>query len=210
MSPSEHSGSFGGQITGCHNSMSCICIKWHFPRSGSDLSGQTMQHLVGCSTVLLVLNVDSHLKWRLMLTKRPASCHTSAICSPVYRRGPPATWLDPPHPLESKLSSDLPAWNDPFRFIPHNRPASSLVHIPTLWVYVLSHMPVISPFHICASFFPLCWKKVGKVEEKKGAQWKFQTLLQCCMHGSSDTLLSSRFPPPLTDGSYQTVWKYCG
>lgn len=112
------------------------------------------------------------------------------------------------HPLESKLSSDLPAWNDPFRFIPHNRPPSSL-HIPTLCVYVLAHMPVISPFHICASF-PPCLKKSGKRREKKGVQWKFQTLLLCCMHGSSDTPLSSLFPPLLTDGSYQTVWKYCG
>lgn len=113
------------------------------------------------------------------------------------------------HPLESKLSSDLPAWNDPFRFFPHNRPPSSVVHIPTLCVYVLAQMPVISPFHICA-FFPLYWEKVGKKEKKKGAQWKFQTLLPCCMHGSSVTPLSSLFPPLLTDGSYQTVWKYCG
>lgn len=28
-------------------------------------------------------------------------------------------------------------------------------------------MPVISPFHICASFFSLCWKKSGKRRKKR-------------------------------------------
>lgn len=134
---------------------------------------------------------------------------------PSVPKGSTSNLIGPLHPLESKLSSDLLAWNDPFRFTPHNRPPSSLVHTPTLWVYVLAQMPVISPFHFCASFFPpVVKKKVGKEEEeeekKEAAQWKFQTLLLCCMHGSSDTLLSSLLPPLLTDGSYQTVWKYCG
>lgn len=86
---------------------------------------------------------------------------------PSVPKGSTSNLIGPLHPLESKLSSDLPAWNDPFRFTPHNRPPSGLVHIPTLCVYVLAQMPVISPFHICASFFPLCWEKVGKRREKK-------------------------------------------
>lgn len=106
------------------------------------------------------------------------------------------------HPLESKLSEDPPAWNDPFRFIPHIRPLSGPVHIPTVFVYVVVQTPVISPFHICVFFFSPALKKVWK----KGAQWKFQTLLLFCMHGSNGTLLSSLFSPLLTDGSYQTAW----
>lgn len=132
----------------------------------------------------------------------PHPCHLQ----PSVPKGSTSNLIGPLHPLESKLSSDLPAWNDPFRFIPHNRPPSSLVHIPTPCVYVLARMPVISPFHL---FSPLLKKKWEK-KKKKGAQWKFQTLLLCCMHGSSDTPLSSLFPTLLTDGSYQTVWKYCG
>lgn len=114
--------------------------------------------------------------------------------------------IGPLHALESKLSDDPPAWNDPFCFMAHNCPPSSLVHIPTLWVYVLAQMPVISPFHSCDSFSP----SAEKNGEKKGAHWEFQTLWLCSIHGSSDILLSSPFPPLLTDGSYQTVWKYCG
>lgn len=79
--------------------------------------------------------------------------HPSHLQTGVLR-GSLAMWLDILHPLESKLSSVLPAWNDPFHIVPHNHPPSELVHI-ILCVYALAQMLVISPFHIFCLFFPL-------------------------------------------------------
>lgn len=54
----------------------------------------------------------------------------------------------------------------------------------------------------------LCWIKWEK--EKRRTHWEFQMLLLCSIYGRSDISLSSAFLPLSTDGSYHTVWKYCG
>lgn len=58
-------------------------------------------------------------------------------------------------------------------------------------------------------FLPMLKKKWEK-NEGKGSVLRIPKLLQCCIHVSTDILLSSPVPPLLTDGSYQGVWKYCG
>lgn len=90
----------------------------------------------------------------------PHPCHLQ----PSVPKGSTSHLIGPLHPLESKLSSDLPAWNDPFRFISHNPPPSFLIRIPAPCVCVGSDA---CNFTIPVFFLPW-WKKKWEKKEKKG------------------------------------------
>lgn len=103
------------------------------------------------------------------------SGHTPTICSPIYRGRGSGVYLQPdwpPGPSREQAVKWSACMKWPFTIFCVGSNACN---------FTIPHF----------SSYSQCGKKWGT--EKK-QQWKFQTLLLCCMYGSRDSSLSS-FPP---------------
>jgi len=186
--------------TTCFKWCIIIRINWHVFIPFNDLSLKIMKYDVDNFS----MGLTKQFKWRLLQTAGNAYCHTPAICSPVYQRGPPATWLD----LcilwrascqviclhEMTLSALFPLTT---------LPLVSSLFLPCAYMCIGSGACDFTIPHLRITFFLLNWKKNGKEENERENSRSYYC-------AAFMALLSSLFPPLLSDGTYQTVRKYCG